>query len=37
MTATADEFLVGHVLRAYEGEEQVYEREWDLRFPRDGV
>ena len=37
MSSTASEFLVDQKLTAYEGEQQVYERTWELRFPRDGV
>jgi hypothetical protein len=37
MTSTANEFLVTQRLVAYEGDERVASRAWDLRFPRDGV
>jgi hypothetical protein len=37
MTSTADEFLVTQRLDAYEGEERIRSRTWELRFPRDGV
>jgi hypothetical protein len=37
MTSTATEFLVTQRLDAFEGDEQVYSRSWDLSFPRDGV
>ena len=37
MTATGVEFLVEQRLDAYEGDEQVYSRTWELSFPRDGV
>jgi uncharacterized protein len=37
MTATAEEFVVTHVLEGHEGEERVFARTWTLRFPRDGV
>jgi hypothetical protein len=37
MTCTATEFIVEQRLDAYEGDEQVYSRTWELSFPRDGV
>jgi hypothetical protein len=37
MSCTATEFLVDQRLEAFEGEERVYSRSWELRFPRDGV
>jgi hypothetical protein len=37
MTSTATEFIVEQRLDAYEGDEQVYSRTWELSFPRDGV
>ena len=37
MTSTATEFLVTQRLDAYEGDEQIYSRTWELSFPRDGV
>jgi hypothetical protein len=37
MTSTATEFLVTQSLNAFEGEEPIYTRTWELRFPRDGV
>ena len=37
MSATASEFLVTQRLDAFEGDEQVYSRTWELVFPRDGV
>jgi uncharacterized protein len=37
MTSTAAEFLVSQRVDAYEGEEKVRSRAWELRFPRDGV
>ena len=37
MTCTATEFLVTQRLDAYEGDERIRSRTWDLRFPRDGV
>jgi hypothetical protein len=37
MRVTADEFLISGKLEAFEGEEQVFSREWDCRIPRDHV
>jgi putative CocE/NonD family hydrolase len=37
MTSTATEFLVTQHLDAYEDEEPVYSRSWELAIPRDGV
>ena len=37
MTSTAEEFLVTQRLDAYEGEERIRSRTWELRIPRDGV
>jgi putative CocE/NonD family hydrolase len=37
MTSTAREFLVTQRLDAYEGDERIHSRTWDLRFPRDAV
>ena len=37
MTSTATEFLVTQRLDAYEGEERIYSRSWELAIPRDGV
>ena len=37
MRSTDKEFLVSQRLNAFEGEEQVYSRVWELTFPRDGV
>jgi hypothetical protein len=37
MTSTATEFIVNQRLDAYEGDERVYSRTWELSFPRDGV
>jgi hypothetical protein len=37
MRSTATEFLVTQRLDAFEGDEQVYSRTWELSFPRDGV
>jgi hypothetical protein len=37
MRSTATEFHVTQRLEAFEGEERVYERTWELRLPRDGV
>jgi uncharacterized protein len=37
MTSTATEFRVTQRLDAFEGDEQVYSRTWELSFPRDGV
>jgi putative CocE/NonD family hydrolase len=37
MTSTATEFLVTQELKAYEGDEAVYTRRWEMKFPRDGV
>ena len=37
MTSTATEFLVTQRLDAYEGDERVYPRTWELALPRDGV
>jgi predicted acyl esterase len=37
MTSTATEFLVSQRVDAYEGDEKVRSRAWDLRFPRQGV
>jgi hypothetical protein len=37
MTSTATEFLVTQRLDGFEGDEQVYTRTWEMRFPRDGV
>ena len=37
MTSTATEFIVNQRLDAYEGDEKVYSRTWELSFPRDGV
>jgi hypothetical protein len=36
MTSTATEFLVTQRLDAFEGDERVYTRKWEMRFPRDG-
>jgi len=35
--ATADAFIVRARLQAWEGEVPCFEREWDLRIPRDQV
>ncbi len=37
MSSTATEFLISQRLDAYEGEEQVYSRIWELSIPRDNV
>ena len=37
MTSTATEFLVTQRLDAFEGDERIRSRTWELRFPRDGV
>jgi predicted acyl esterase len=37
MTSTATEFHVSQRVDAYEGEERIRSRAWELRFPRDGV
>src|SRR3954447_8465675 len=37
MTSTAAEFLVSQRLDAFEGDQRVRSRAWELRFPRDGV
>ncbi len=37
MRSTATEFLVAQRLEAFEGDDRVYERRWELAFPRDGV
>jgi hypothetical protein len=37
MTSTADAFHVTQRLDAYEGEECIRSRTWELRLPRDGV
>ena len=37
MTSTATEFRVTQRLDAYEGDERIRSRMWELRFPRDGV
>jgi uncharacterized protein len=37
MSATATDFLVTQRLDAYEGDERVYSRTWELELPRDGV
>jgi hypothetical protein len=37
MRATASEFLVTQRLDAYEGDEPVCSRTWELSFPRDNV
>jgi hypothetical protein len=37
MTSTAREFLITQRLDAYEGDERIHSRTWDLRFPRDAV
>jgi predicted acyl esterase len=37
MTCTATEFVVTQRLDAYEGDERIRSRAWDLRFPRDAV
>jgi putative CocE/NonD family hydrolase len=36
MTCSADTFFVTAELDAYEGEQRVYSRNWDLKVPRDG-
>jgi hypothetical protein len=37
MTCTATEFLVTQRLDAFDGDEHIHSRVWNLRFPRDGV
>ena len=37
MRSTATEFLVTQRLEAFEGDERVYERTWELALPRDCV
>ena len=37
MTSTATEFLVSQRLDAYEGDQRVRSRAWELRLPREGV
>jgi hypothetical protein len=37
MSSTATEFLVTQRLDAFEGDDEVYSRAWELAFPRDGV
>ena len=37
MTCTASEFLVTQRLDAFEGDERIRSRTWELRIPRDGV
>jgi putative CocE/NonD family hydrolase len=37
MTSTATEFLVTQRLDAYEGDERIRARTWELRVPRDGT
>jgi hypothetical protein len=37
MTSTASEFLVSQRLDAFEGDQRVRSRAWELRFPREGV
>jgi predicted acyl esterase len=37
MRSTATAFLVSQRLNAFEGDEQVYSRVWELTFPRDNV
>ena len=37
MRVTADEFLISGKLDAFEGDEQVFSREWDCCIPRDNV
>ena len=37
MTSTATEFLVSQRVDAYEGDDRVRSRAWELRFPREGV
>ena len=37
MTSTATEFHVTQRLDAYEGDERVFTRTWELSFPRDLV
>ena len=37
MSSTATEFLVTQRLDAYEGDERIYSRSWELALPRDGV
>lgn len=36
MTCSADTFFVTAELDAYEGEQQVFSRNWGLKVPRDG-
>jgi uncharacterized protein len=36
-TSTATEFLVTQRMDAYEGEQRIRSRAWELRLPRDGV
>jgi hypothetical protein len=37
MSSTATEFMVSQLLKAFEGDEQVLSRAWELKFPRDQV
>jgi hypothetical protein len=37
MTSTAAEFRVSQRVEAYEGDERIRSRAWELRFPREGV
>jgi hypothetical protein len=37
MSSTASEFLVDQRVDAFEDDELVRTRTWELRFPRDGV
>jgi predicted acyl esterase len=37
MSSTATEFLVSQRLNAFEGDQQVYSRIWELTIPRDNV
>jgi hypothetical protein len=34
LTSNSVEFLFSARLEAYEGDEQVYEKDWEQRFPR---
>jgi hypothetical protein len=37
MTADADTFRLVDRLEAFEGDERVFEREWDRKYPRDHI